>query len=49
MKTITLIAVAVELWSVLCGSNNPLSKKGKIVHRTPYGELNEHVKRKQNE
>ena len=42
MKTFTLFTLAVELCAVPYGPNNPLSRKMNI-------ELNEHVKRKQNE
>jgi hypothetical protein len=42
METIKLITVAMEMFAFPCGPINPLSKREKI-------ELNEHVKRKQNE
>lgn len=42
MRTITLFSIAMELCKVPGGQNNPKSKRAKI-------ELNEHVKRKQNE
>lgn len=42
MKTIRLIAVAMEFCTVSSGHVNPLFKREKFV-------LNEHVKRKQNE
>ena len=49
MKTIRLITIAAELCAVPCGQYYPFSKRENIIYRTPYGELNEHVKRKQNE
>jgi len=42
MKTITLFTVVVELYEVPFGPINPILKREII-------ELNEHVKRKQNE
>ncbi|MEZ5196024.1 MAG: hypothetical protein R2764_06380 [Bacteroidales bacterium] len=42
MKTITIISMAVDAYAFLFGSINPI-----LIRTTT--ELNEHVKRKQNE